>query len=72
MGKLFVVQCVNGNMSIVSEWVDNENGAKQAFHNTCKNLWASSDVITGMVAILDTQLDVFQGYKEFISHPVTE
>lgn len=69
--KYYVVQVSNGNMSIVSEWTD-INGAKVAYHDRCKTLWNAPDVITGYVAIMDTQLDVVEGYKEFISHPQSE
>ena len=64
--KLFVVQNANSNMTIVSEWNDNPNGAKQAFHNTCKNLWADKDTIKATVKILDEQLDCYEGYAESI------
>lgn len=64
--KLFVVQNANGNMTIVSEWADNPNSAKQAFHNTCKNLWADKDTTKATVKILDEQLDTYEGYVEHI------
>ena len=64
--KLFVVQNANSNMTIVSEWNDNPNGAKQAFHNTCKNLWADKDTTKATVKILDEQLDCYEGYVESI------
>ena len=66
--KLAIIQCVNGNFSIVSEHGSNEQAAKVAFHNNCKILWNASDVITGEIAIVDEQLDVYEGYKEFITH----
>jgi len=66
--KLALIQCVNGNFSIVSEHGDNEQAAKVAFHNRCQILWNASDVITGEVEIVDEQLDVYKDYKEFISH----
>jgi len=67
MGKLFVVQTVNGSMTIVSEWRDNENGAKQAFHNQCRLLYSDAATTSAYVAILDEQLDVYQGFKEFVN-----
>lgn len=42
-----------------------------AFHERSKILWNAADVITGEVAIVDEQLDVVEGYKEFISHEPT-
>ena len=68
--RLFVCQNTNGNMTIVSEWNDNPNGAKQAFHNTCKNLWADKDTTKATVKILDEQLDKVDKYEEIIVHAV--
>ena len=65
--KLWVVQTANGNMTIVSEWTDNEAGAKQAYHNTLKNLYADKDTEQAYVAIIDAQLNVYQGYREFVN-----
>ena len=53
MEKLFVVQTADGNMTIVSEWTDNPNGAKQAFHNQCRMLYSDKDTSSAYVAILD-------------------
>lgn len=64
---LDVMQKVNGNMVIVSSWEDtNKAGAKQSYHNTCKVLYADPDTTSGVVAILDDNLDVVDGCKEFI------
>lgn len=66
--KLALTQCVNGNFSIVSEHGENAQAAKVAFHERSKILWNASDVITGTVAIVDEQMDVFEDYKEQIFH----
>ena len=66
--KYYVIKSANGNVSIDSEWSD-LTSAKVAYHNTCKVFWNASDVIEGFVAIIDSQLDTVQGYKEFVSHP---
>lgn len=66
MAKYDVAQKVNGNLTVVSTWVDNKNGAKQAFHNTCKNLYADAETTSAVVAILDDNLDVVDGMKEYI------
>ena len=66
--KLALIQCVNGNYSVVSEGHQTEQAALVAFHDRCKILWNAADVITGEVAIVDEQLDVYHGYKEFIRH----
>ena len=67
--KYYVIKSSNGNVSIVSEWSD-LNKARVAYHDACKVLWNADDVITGYVAIIDSQLDTVT--KEFISHPVAE
>ena len=70
MAKYDVVQKVNGNLIVVSTWEDNKNGAKQAFHNQCKNLYADAETTTAVVEILDDNLDVVDGMKEFIDKTV--
>ena len=66
--KLAIIQCVNGSFSVVSEGHTTEQAALVAFHDRCKILWNAPDVITGEVAIVDEQLDVYHGLKEFIHH----
>lgn len=65
-----VVQKVSGNIVVVSSWTDNLNGAKQAFHERCKLLYADTETTSGVVAILDDNLDVVEGKKEFINKTV--
>lgn len=68
--KYYVIKLVNdGDLTVVSAWTDDLNGAKVSFFDTCKVLCNSSDVITAYVAIVDSQLDTVNNYKEFISHP---
>ncbi len=64
--KYDVVQKVNSNLVIVSSWVDDKNGAKQAFHHQCELLYSDPETTSGVVAILDNNLDVVDGCKEFI------
>ena len=70
--KLAVIDNVNGSFTIQSEWTDNEQGAKVAFHDRCKVLWNAADVLKATVKIVDDQLDDFEDYKEFITHPAPE
>ena len=70
MAKYDVVQKVNGNLVVVSTWDDNKNGAKQSFHDRCKLLYADKDTTTGVVAILDDNLDVVDGKIEYINKEV--
>ena len=66
--KYAIVKCVNGNYSIHAEGFTSPESAKVQYHELCKNLWNASDVITAYVAIMDEQLNVVEGYKEFIHH----
>lgn len=64
---LDVIQKVSGNLSIVSSWGDdNIAGAKAAYHNQCKLLYADAETKSGVVALLNDKLDVVDGCKEFI------
>jgi hypothetical protein len=70
--KYALIQCVNGNFSIVSEHGENLQAARVAFHDRCKILWNASDVITATVAIIDSNLTYVDGRIEVITHEVTE
>lgn len=69
--KYSVVQCVNGNYTIVSEGHD-ESAAKKAFWNRCVLLENDPSTITGHVAILTEELYVYAGYNQQFSHPAPE
>lgn len=62
-----IVKCINGSFSIHAETAD-LNSAKVNFHGLCQTLWNASDVLTAKVAIMDEQLNVVDGYSEFIHH----
>lgn len=65
---LDVIQKVNGNMAIKSSWSDDKKAsAKQSFHDTCRLLYADAGTTGGVVAIVDDNLDVVDGCKEFIA-----
>ena len=68
--KLAIIKCVNGNFSVVAEGIETEQAALVQFHGQCQILWNAPDVITGEVAIVDEQLDIYHGLKEFIHHAV--
>jgi hypothetical protein len=65
--KYYVIQSSNGTVVIVSEWSDLES-AKKAFADRWKLLLNDAETITGYVAILDSDLNIAGGYKEFIDH----
>ena len=70
--KYAIVKVINGNYSIHAEGITEVVAAKTSFHGLCQTLWNASDVQTACVMITDENLDVVEGYKEFISHPVSE
>ena len=69
--KLSIVTVTDGNFLIRSEWSD-LTAAIKAFHNLAAALWNDASLAEGYIAILDSQLDVFEGRKERISHEVTQ
>lgn len=66
--KYAIVQCVNGNFSIVSEYTDNLEGAIVRFHQVCANLWNAQDVRTAQVKLVNEYLEVVMGKSENIGH----
>ena len=62
-----IIVCVNGSYSVRAEGLTLE-GAKVNFHDLCKTFWNAHDVYTAYVMIADEQLDVVEGYKEYIHH----
>lgn len=65
--KYTIIKCINSNFAIDSEWGD-LTSAKTQFHGLCQTLWNAPDVLSAYVAIVDEQLDVVDGYKEYIHH----
>ena len=66
--KYAIIKCINGNYFIHAEGITELANAKTTYHGLCQTLWNAPDVITAHVAIIDEQLDVVEGYKEFIHH----
>lgn len=71
--KYAIVKVSNGSYSIASEgWTDKEKAIVD-FLDKAKTLHNAKDVQTACVMIVDENLDVVEGYREFISHiPVTQ
>ena len=67
--KYSIVTVTDGNFLIRSEWSD-PTAAIKAFHTLAAALWNDANLSEGYIAILDSQLDVFSGYKERIAHEV--
>ena len=66
--KYAVVKVVNGNYSINAEGFTDLDNAKVNYHGLCQSLWNAPDVDTACVCIVDENLLIVQGYREFISH----
>lgn len=66
--KYAIVKVINGNFSIHAEGITDLSDAKVSFHGLAQALWNAPDVITACIMITDENLDVVEGYKEFISH----
>lgn len=70
--KYSIIKVSNGNYFIDSEGFTDLGKAKVKFHEVCQAMWNAPDVITACVMIADENLDAVEGYKEVISHKVTE
>lgn len=69
--KYAIIKCINGNYSIHAEGITELANAKTNFHGLCQTLWNAPDVLSAHVIIVDEQLDVVEGYKEYIHHEPT-
>lgn len=68
--RYYIITSSNGTVAIKAEKNDLTQ-AIVAYHDACKNLWNSKDVIEGYVEIVySAGLDVVSGYKETITHSV--
>ena len=63
-----VIKVVNGSFVIDAEGYTSVEAAKVQYHGLCQTLWNAPDVVTAYVAIVDTQLDIVENYKEYIHH----
>ncbi len=70
--KYAVIKCINGNYFIHAEGFTDVAGAKVNYHALCKTLWEAKDVTTAKVMIADENLNVVEGYTEFIHHEVND
>ena len=66
--KYAIIKVINGNYFVHAEGITVLPNAKTQFHGLCQTLWNASDVISAYVMIVDEQLDVVEGYKEYIHH----
>lgn len=66
--KFALIKVINGNYFIHAEAITSINSAKTQFHGLCQTLWNAEDVATACVMITDENLDVVEGYREYIYH----
>lgn len=66
--KYAIIRVSNGNYKIEAEGITDLNSAKVQFHAKCQAYWNAPDVQTACVMIVDENLDVVEGYKEYINH----
>ena len=66
--KYAVIKVINGNYNIHAEGFTDLDKAKVSYHGLCQTLWNAADVETACVSIVDENLLIVQGYREFISH----
>lgn len=64
-----ILKCINGSFFVHAEGITNIDNAKVQFHGLCQTLWNAQDVLTATVKIVDEHLDIFEDYREYISHP---
>ena len=66
--KLAIIKVINGNYFIHAEGLTSLESAKTQYHSLCQTLWNAPDVLDAHVMIADEQLDVVEGYKDYIHH----
>ena len=66
--KYAIIKSINGNYFIHAEGITDLANAKTQFHGLCQTLWDAKDVLTATVAIVNEQLNIVDGYKEYIHH----
>lgn len=66
--KLAIIECVNGSYVVRAEGIATVEAAKTQYHGRAQTLWNAPDVHNAYIAIVDEQLDVVEGYKEYIHH----
>lgn len=63
-----IIECINGTFFVRAEGIESLESAKSQWHGRCQALWNAPDVVSAYSMIVDTQLDVVEGCKEYIHH----
>jgi hypothetical protein len=66
--KYAIIKVINGNYFIHAEGITDLANAKTQYHGLCLTLWNADEVLSAYVEIVNEQLDVVDGYKEYIHH----
>lgn len=69
--KYAIVKVINGNFFIHAEGFTSVESAKISYHGLCQTLWNTQEVLSAYAMIVNEQLDVVEGYKEYIHHEAT-
>lgn len=64
--KYAIIKVINGNYFVHAEGITELTSAKTQYHGLCQTLWNATDVLNAEVAIVNEQLNIVDGYKEFI------
>ncbi len=70
--KYSLVTVINGNFKVEAEYGGDRQAAFVGFHTKAATLWNAPDVITGMVKVMDENLNCVEGKMEYITHPQDE
>lgn len=70
--KYAIIQTSGGNFIVKEEGFTDIGKAKSRYHAICQALWNDASTTKACVMIIDENLDVVEGYKEFISKVVAE
>ena len=65
--KYAIIRCTDTHFAVHGEYPTLQE-AKVAFHQYSANLWNDPNTTKAMLKIVDEQLDVVEGYKEYIHH----
>lgn len=63
-----LIQCVNGNFTVVSEHGENWDQARTAYYSKCAALSNAPDVKTSQVAVVNEYLQPVGGLSANIGH----
>lgn len=67
-----IITVTDGNNIVRAEHITDINDARKAFHHWCELLISDKSFSTGMVKLLDENLDTVEGKMEFIQHEVVQ